>query len=469
MKVSFYTLGCKVNQYETQMLRERFAQAGYETVGEDDPADIYIINTCTVTNLSDRKSRQRIRRVKKQNENAVIVVTGCYAQTDAKAVAKIPGVSVIAGTNEKSHIVEFVEEYMQMHKNEREEYSGKDCAKDPDLSAGPDIHVLSYEALRDYEETGSITSMDSRTRAYIKIQEGCDRFCSYCIIPYARGRVRSRDIREIVKEAEGLIQAGFKEIVLTGINTALYGRDFSEKIDGLSGVEIAVAAISRIEGEFRIRLSSLEPNVIDEETALRLTKYPRLCPHMHLSLQSGSDTVLKRMNRRYDVQTYRRITDVFKEYDPNFAVTTDIIVGFPGESEKEFEESLAAIQKIGFSKVHAFKYSRRSGTKAAEMPDQIDGRVKARRIDRMLRVSEKIAEEFFLKNTGTVRKVLFEKYDPRTSMLIGFTDNYIHTYCRAEENEAERYLNRFADVRLGELYEDGLAGVLTERLQEAEA
>ena len=297
MKVSFYTLGCKVNQYETQMLRERFAQAGYETVGEDDPADIYIINTCTVTNLSDRKSRQRIRRVKKQNENAVIVVTGCYAQIDADAVAKIPGVSVIAGTNEKSHIVEFVEKYMQMHKNEREEYSGKDCAKDPDLSAGPDIHVLSYEALRDYEEHGSITSMDSRTRAYIKIQEGCDRFCSYCIIPYARGRVRSRDIREIVKEAEGLIRAGFKEIVLTGINTALYGRDFTEKINGLSGVEIAVDAISRIEGEFRIRLSSLEPNVIDEKTALRLTKYPKLCPHMHLSLQSGSDTVLKRMNR----------------------------------------------------------------------------------------------------------------------------------------------------------------------------
>ncbi len=302
--------------------------------------------------------------------------------------------------------------------------------------------------------------MESRTRAYIKIQEGCDRFCSYCIIPYARGRVRSRDVREIVNEAEGLIQAGFKEIVLTGINTALYGRDFSQEINGLSGIEIAIDAISRIEGEFRIRLSSLEPNVVDEETAKRLMKYPKLCPHMHLSLQSGSDTVLKRMNRRYDTEAYRRIVDVFKAYDPNFAITTDIIVGFPGETEAEFKESLATIQKIGFSKVHAFKYSRRSGTKAAEMPDQIDGKIKSQRVDSMLRFSDEISKEFFLRNTGTVRRVLFERYDPQTSMLIGLTDNYIHTYCRIGEDKAKKYLNRFADVQLGELYEDGLAGCL---------
>ena len=332
-----------------------------------------------------------------------------------------------------------------------------------DTDAGPDIHVLPYEELREYEETGSITSMESRTRAYIKIQEGCDRFCSYCIIPYARGRVRSRDIREIVKEAEGLVQAGFKEIVLTGINTALYGRDFSEEVNGLSGVEIAVDAISRIEGDFRIRLSSLEPNVVDEETARRLTKYPKLCPHMHLSLQSGSDTVLKRMNRRYDTETYRRITEVFKAFDSNFAVTTDIIVGFPGETEAEFEESLSTIRQIGFSKVHAFKYSKRRGTKAAKMPDQIDGKVKAQRMDRMIRLSEKIAENFFARNTGTIRRVLFERYDPQTSMLMGLTDNYIHTYCRMGKDEADQYVNRFADVQLGELYQDGLTGVLVEK------
>ena len=249
MRVSFYTLGCKVNQYETQMLRERFADAGYETVGEDDPADIYIINTCTVTNLSDRKSRQRIRRVKKKNDQAVIVVTGCYAQTDAEAVAKIPGVSVVAGTNEKTRIVEFVEDFLRSRRSETDGTQGRGARTE-------DIHVLSYEELTEYEEAGGITSMDSRTRAYIKIQEGCDRFCSYCIIPYARGKVRSRALKEVTEEARNLVAAGFKEIVLTGINTALYGQDWKEE-DGLSGVEKAVAAISAIEGDFRIRLSSL--------------------------------------------------------------------------------------------------------------------------------------------------------------------------------------------------------------------
>ncbi len=450
MRVSFYTLGCKVNQYETQMLRERFADAGYETVGEDDPADIYIINTCTVTNLSDRKSRQRIRRVKKKNDQAVIVVTGCYAQTDAEAVAKIPGVSVVAGTNEKTRIVEFVEDFLRSRRSETDGTQGRGARTE-------DIHVLSYEELTEYEEAGGITSMDSRTRAYIKIQEGCDRFCSYCIIPYARGKVRSRALKEVTEEARNLVAAGFKEIVLTGINTALYGQDWKEE-DGLSGVEKAVAAISAIEGDFRIRLSSLEPNVVDEETARRLTAYPKLCPHMHLSLQSGSDTVLRRMNRRYDVETYRRIVDVFRQFDPEFAVTTDIIAGFPGETEEEFEESLETIRRIGFSKVHAFKYSMRDGTRAAQMPDQISGNVKSLRVERMMELAEREANRFFERNIGKVRQVLFERYDEKTSMLTGFTDNYIHTCCRMPREQAEKFVNGFSDVLLKEIREGGLEG-----------
>ena len=449
MKVSFYTLGCKVNQYETQMLRERFADAGYETVGEDDPADIYIINTCTVTNLSDRKSRQRIRRVKKMNGDAVIVVTGCYAQTDAEAGAAIPGVSVVAGTNEKAHIVEFVEDYLRRRDHDGEQGSRR--------SEKAEIHVLDYENLTGYEETGCITSMDSRTRAYIKIQEGCDRFCSYCIIPYARGKVRSRELGEIVAEARNLVNAGFKEIVLTGINTALYGYDREEK-SGRRGVEAAVAAISGIEGDFRIRLSSLEPNVVDEETARRLTAYPKLCPHMHLSLQSGSDSVLRRMNRRYDIEAYQRIVSVFRQSDPLFAVTTDIIAGFPGETEEEFQESLETIRRIGFSRVHAFRYSARRGTAAAVMPDQISGTVKSLRMEKLISLAEEEAQRFFLKNIGTRRRVLFERYDAGESMLNGFTDNYIHVYCSVPQDQAEKYLNGFAFVLLKEIHEDGLLG-----------
>ncbi len=493
MKVSFYTLGCKVNQYETELLREQFAAAGYDTADTEGPADIYIINTCTVTNLSDRKSRQRIRRVKKENEDAVIVVTGCYAQTDAEAVARIPGVSVVAGTNEKARLVEFVEDYL------RRQEGG--------------VHVLPYEELNEYEELGSLTSMNERTRAYIKIQEGCDRFCSYCIIPFARGKVRSRELSAIVGEAEGLVRNGFREIVLTGINTALYGVDFDdtsllvegetgnsvrncsesrdkaemaelkenkEEIFGgekyqmgndgdangtakkraISGIERVVAAVSGIDGDFRIRLSSLEPNVIDAETAQRLMTYPKLCHHMHLSVQSGSDTVLKRMNRRYDTADYRKIVDVFRDKDPHFGVTTDIIVGFPAETEAEFEKSLEIVRQVRFSKVHAFRYSKRNGTKAAQMEEQISGVVKARRMERMLRLAEETAQSFFEECIGDVRRVLFERYLPETSVVEGFTDNYIHTYCLVSHREAELLTGQFADVRLDGLMGEGMKGTI---------
>lgn len=436
MKASFYTLGCKVNQYETQVLREQFAKAGYEITGEDEVADIYVINTCSVTNLSDRKSRQKIRHLRRLNSDAVIVVTGCYAQTAPEEVAEIEGVSVIAGANEKAHIVDFVEKYLK----DRQEST----------------HVLPYEELDTYIETGSITFMESRVRAFIKIQEGCDRFCSYCIIPYARGKVRSRRLDDIVKEAKGLIESGCKEIVLTGINAALYGKDFE---DSPCGIDAVVAAISRIEGDFRIRLSSLEPNVVDVAAAKKLTMFPKLCSHMHLSIQSGSDTVLKRMNRIYNTSEYEKIASVFKDQDPNYGLTTDIIVGFPGETEEEFKETLEASKKIGFSKIHIFKYSVRNGTAAADMPDQINGSVKAERSEKLSILADELAHRFYEANAKTVRRVLFERVDEETGMLTGYTDNYIKTYCKREDLHAEEPEGKFAYIKLEKPFKDGMTGI----------
>lgn len=443
--VSFYTLGCKVNQYETQMLKERFSEAGYDIAGEEEYADIYIINTCTVTNLSDRKSRQYIRRMKKINPDSVIAVTGCYAQTDPEAAAEIDGVCIVAGTNEKSELVKFVEDYISENGQKRVNVAS---------------HIIPYDELSEYEETGIITSMDSRTRAYIKVQEGCDRFCSYCIIPYARGKVRSRRLEDIVSEARQLIDNGFKELVLTGINTALYGTDTEADERGLRGVESLIAAINELDGDFRIRLSSLEPNVVDVDTVRALAKYDKLCHHMHLSIQSGSDTVLKRMNRRYNYADYLEIVAVMKETDANYAITTDIIVGFPGETDEEFEESLSAVNEVGFSGVHVFRYSKRRGTKAADMKDQIDGNKKNARSSRLIDAASDAAIKFNERNTGTVRRVLFEKIDEETGMLEGHSDNYIKVYCSPDVGQADAsaLLDGFADVYLEKLYKDGMTG-----------
>ncbi|HVI39423.1 MAG TPA: MiaB/RimO family radical SAM methylthiotransferase, partial [Anaerovoracaceae bacterium] len=318
MKIAFHTLGCKVNQYETQALKEKFLQRGYELVGEDDFADVYVINTCTVTGLSDRKSRQFIRRVKKINPDSITAVIGCYAQVNPDEAKNIEGVNIVAGTNEKNKLPDYIEEYAK--------------------TKGVDCHIKELGQLTEYEETGIITSMDSRTRAFIKVQEGCNKFCSYCIIPYARGTVRSRAKAEIVKEAESLIRQGFKELVLTGINTALYGmeKEFSNAAEGqinyeeqekVYGIEVIVQALNDLPGDFRIRLGSLEPNVINSDYAKGLLKYERLCPHLHLSLQSGSDQILKEMNRSYSSNDYLQLVKMLKEHDAGYGITTDIIVG----------------------------------------------------------------------------------------------------------------------------------------------
>lgn len=437
MKVAFHTLGCKVNQYETESMRQQFVKAGFESVDENDFADVYVINTCTVTNLADRKSRQYIRRMKKGNPNAVIAVTGCYAQIKPEELIELPEVDIVAGTGEKNNIIAYVEEFMEAHE--------------------PQKHIKSYDELCEYQDRGIITSMESRTRAYIKIQEGCDRFCSYCLIPFARGKVRSRNPEEVVAEAKALIDKGFKEIILTGINTALYGVEegFQDKYPDWAkedGIESIIKAICDIDGEFRVRLSSLEPAVINADYVERLMKYDKLCHHLHLSAQSGSSNVLKLMNRPYGQQDYLDIVEVLRKCDPLYGISTDIIVGFPQESDEDFNDSLELVEKAGFCKVHAFRYSKREGTAAAIMNGQVASEIKNARVTKLMAAGEKASNEFFEKCKGVTRTVLFEEWDGE--YITGYTDNYVKVYAKGSDED----LNCFREVKLLEIYKDGMKG-----------
>ena len=438
MKIAFHTLGCKVNQYETEGLKENFKKAGHETVPDTEFADVYVINTCTVTNLADRKSRQFIRRARAINPDAAIAVTGCYVQVSPEEVAAIEGVDIIAGTNEKSAMVALVEEYIRKGSKIRQ--------------------VKSYEELDTYEETGTITSMESRTRAYIKIQEGCDRFCSYCIIPFARGRVRSRKPSEIIKEAANLIEAGFKELILTGINAALYGTEkgFVCDIDNpdikeLYGIEIIIYLLDRMPGDFRIRLSSLEPTAVNSDYVKRLLEYDRLCHHLHLSIQSGSSSIISAMNRNYTREDYLDIVKVLRDKDLHYGITTDIIVGFPGETDEDFADSMNMVREADFLKVHAFQYSKRKGTAAAVMENQIEPQVKKSRSAALIAEADRVSKEFMTACTGEIRQVLFEETDK--DKITGYTDNYIKVYAQADE----RFLNTLRDVKITGLMYDGVS------------
>ena len=357
MKIAFHTLGCKVNQYETEAMVKLFREAGHEIVGEREFADVYVINTCTVTAVADKKSRQYIRRMKKVNPDSIVAVTGCYAQIRPEEVAGISGVDIVTGINEKSTLPQYVEDLIRAK-----------AGQDPEESTGePSVHVRDWKDLNSYEDTGLVTSAETRTRAYIKIQEGCNRFCSYCVIPYARGAIRSRDLNEIVREAEQLIEAGYKELVLTGINTALYGMEKRpaagqippEEQAAPYGVERVIAALDALPGNCRIRLSSLEPAVVNADYVRRLLKYGKLVHHLHLSAQSGSDRILKAMNRPYDRSGYLQIVDAVRSFDPYYGISTDLIVGFPGEKEADFEQSLNLVSICDFCRTHVFRYSRR--------------------------------------------------------------------------------------------------------------
>lgn len=401
-KFSITTLGCKVNQYESEAMEELFELSGYEKVDEGEKADIYVINTCTVTNLSDRKSRQIIRKAKRENPESIVAVVGCYSQTAPKEVEAIDGVDIVLGTTERSKIVELVEEFQM----------------DGEL-----INIV-RDIDKDYEfQPINISKEHEMTRAYMKVQDGCNRFCTYCIIPYARGRIRSRSIEDSYEEAKRLAAAGYKEIVLTGIHIGSYGQD-----NGSELVEL-IEKIAQVEGIERIRMSSVEPMTITEEFLKRVIATGKFCDHFHLSLQSGCDKVLKEMNRRYTTSEYKEVVNLIRKYMPNSGITTDIIVGFPGETDEDFEITYNFVKEIKFSRIHVFKYSMRDGTIAAKRPDQVHGSIKHERSQRLIELNEALMIDFAKKQDEL--KVLFEeKVD---DYYLGYSTNYLR--CRKKTDE----------------------------------
>lgn len=385
-KVALHNLGCKVNAYEVEAMQQLLENAGYETVPFEEGADVYVINTCTVTNIADRKSRQMLHKAKKMNPDAIVVATGCYAQADTEKLKEDTAVDLILGNNQKTQIVEALEEYEKEHAKQ--------------------VQVIEINHTKEYEEL-SISSTAEHVRAYIKVQDGCNQFCTYCIIPFARGRVRSRKIEEVLSEVETLAAKGYKEVVLTGIHLSSYGVDFpKEERESLLSL---IQAVSRVEGISRIRLGSLEPRIITEEFLEGIVKTGKVCPHFHLSLQSGCNKTLKNMNRRYSAQEYAEKCELIRKFYPAPALTTDVIVGFPQETEEDFEESYEFVKKIHFYETHIFKYSRRHGTKAASMDGQLTEAAKAQRSDRMLELHEIRAREYEEAMIGKKMELLLEK------------------------------------------------------------
>lgn len=414
-KVAFLTLGCKVNSYETEAMQSLLFAAGATIVDFNEVADIYVVNTCSVTNMADRKSRQMLHRAKKKNPDAVVVAAGCYAQTADEEVMKETGIDVIIGNNQKKQIVEILEQYMAGVENKRLEI-GKET---------------------EYEDLSLDTQVE-HTRAYIKIQDGCNQFCSYCIIPYARGRIRSRKPQAVLEEVRRLAASGYQEIVLTGIHLSSYGKSFYEKTieeDKQPLLEL-IQQINEVEGIQRIRLGSLEPRIITEEFVKTLCECEKVCPHFHLSLQSGSDTVLKRMNRKYTTEEYAASVAVLKKYYEAPAITTDIIVGFPQETEEEFLETMEFAKRIGFSKIHVFKYSRRKGTVADKMSGQIAEPVKTERSEQLMSLEGALGEQYRKQFSGREETVLFEEstmVDGETCQ-VGYNERYVRIALRCEED-----------------------------------
>lgn len=418
-RVKFATLGCKVNQYETESMEELFKASGYEIAEENHGADLYVINTCTVTNMSDSKSRQMIRRAKKENKNSVVAVVGCYSQVSPEEVGKIEGVDIILGTTNRDKIVDLYEDFLQ---------------------ARSQINIVEdIKTKKDFEPI-KIDELSSKTRAFMKIQDGCNQFCSYCIIPYARGPIRSRNSEDIEAEVKRLAEAGFKEIVLTGIHVASYGKD-SQADTGLIQMIDKVRSVDGIE---RVRFSSVEPTMIDKAFMDFLVENDKVCDHFHLSLQSGCDTVLSRMNRKYTRDQYRKIVDLIKEYMPRAGITTDIIVGFPGETDEEFKETYDFVKEIGFSRIHVFKYSIRKGTPAAEMNDQVDGNVKNIRSEKLIDLGNQLEIDFNSKFIGEELEVLIEEKSSSSDHLEGYTSNYM----RVKIDYRPEYIGRLMKVKI---------------------
>jgi len=406
-KVALHNLGCKVNAYETEAMQELLLENGYEIVPFKEGADIYIINTCTVTNMADRKSRQMLHRAKKMNPDAIVVAAGCYVQTEKDKVDE--SIDIIVGNNKKKDIIKILNEY--------------------ELERGLKKEIIDINHTKEYEEL-HLSRTAEHTRAYIKVQDGCNQFCTYCIIPYARGRVRSRSRDSVIEEVTTLASNGYKEVVLTGIHLSSYGVDTGDYLLNL------ILAVHEVEGIERIRLGSLEPRIITEEFARTISELPKMCPHFHLSLQSGCNETLKRMNRRYTAEEYFEKCQLLRKYFKNPALTTDVIVGFPGETEEEFEESMKFVDKVDFYETHIFKYSRRAGTKADRMENQIPENIKTERSNVLLELNEKKMKKYEQNLLGTKQEVLMEEsviIDGK-KYQVGHTKEYVKIAFETEEN-----------------------------------
>ena len=459
-KVALHNLGCKVNSYELDVIGQKLEEKGYKIVPFDEKADIYVINTCTVTNMADRKSRQMLHQAKKRNPEAIVVAVGCYVQTGMEQVLQDAGIDLAVGNNKKKDLVEILEAYL-------EDREGA-CNFDKTMN---DTSVIDINATFDYEEM-QLTHTAEHTRAYIKVQDGCNQFCSYCIIPYARGRVRSRHLDSIRQEITGLAKAGYKEIVLTGIHISSYGIDFEDEAwakgqcvdkpqvnerkdySGASKLLDLIERIHDIEGIERIRIGSLEPRIVTAESAKRLAALPKLCPHFHLSLQSGCDETLKRMNRRYDTAQFKASVQALRDAFGNPAITTDVIVGFPAETEEEFAQTVNYLEEISLYEMHIFKYSMRKGTRAAAMKEQVLEAVKTRRSAVLLEMEARKSLEYRSQFVDSVVKVLFEEnkeMNGRTYM-IGHTREYVKVAVETSQN----LTNQILEVQIKEFLEDDI-------------
>lgn len=410
-KAALHNLGCKVNAYETEAMQHLLEEAGYEIVPFTQKADVYVINTCSVTNMADRKSRQMLHKAKKNNPDSIVVAAGCYVQTSEKEVLNDLSVDIVIGNDRKHDLVRLLEEYSLDSVNDTVD----------DINDGK----------HDFEEL-FIDQTKEHTRAFIKVQDGCNQFCSYCIIPYARGRVRSRRFENVIAEVERLAANGFKEVVLTGIHLSSYGVDFEEA----TGLLELIQAVNAVKGIERIRLGSLEPKIVTEHFASELSKLDKICPHFHLSLQSGCDETLKRMNRKYTTKEYERGCELLRKYFVHPAITTDVIVGFPGETEEEFEQTKAYLEHIHFYEMHIFKYSKRKGTRAAVMPDQIDEQIKAARSEKLIALGHDMSKEFRKFYIGKNEEVLFEEKAVigDKEYFVGYTKEYVKVAKKTDEN-----------------------------------
>ena len=426
-KAALHNLGCKVNAYETEAMQHLLEEAGYEIVPFTQKADVYVINTCSVTNMADRKSRQMLHKAKKNNPDSIVVAAGCYVQTIEKEVLNELSVDKVIGNDRKHDLVRLLEEYS--------------------LDSVNDIVDYINDGKHDFEEL-FIDQTKEHTRAFIKVQDGCNQFCSYCIIPYARGRVRSRRFENVIAEVERLAANGFKEVVLTGIHLSSYGVDFEEA----TGLLELIQAVNAVKGIERIRLGSLEPKIVTEHFASELSKLDKICPHFHLSLQSGCDATLKRMNRKYTTKEYERGCELLRKYFVHPAITTDVIVGFPGETEEEFEQTKAYLEHIHFYEMHIFKYSKRKGTRAAVMPDQIDEQIKAARSEKLIALGHDMSKEFRKFYIGKNEEVLFEEKAVigDKEYFVGYTKEYV----KVAKETAENLENQIVSGRISGMLTD---------------